>query len=305
MRVLIVGLPLFAERLCNALSEYDHENTYYQLDTYYKKADQLKALWLIRRADCIVSINGTITSSRVFDLAFKKKVPLIMNWVGTDVVKSTKAFRTGNFQQHYIDDANHFCEVSWIQDELSEIGINAEIVNFAAFKKTFDLKKVESETLTVLSYIPDRRSDFYGLPTMIRMAELLPSIQFIIAGTDGKDYAPLPSNLKALGWIENMDEVYDKTHVCVRFTEHDGLSNFILESLARGKQVAYKNPFNFCEYTPSEEILRLTLVEFENRFKRGEDLLNYDGAKFIQDEFNEPLILGKFLEKINQAVGKS
>lgn len=305
MRILIVGLPLFAERLCNALKEYDHENSYFHLDTYYSKMDQIKALYQIRRADCIVSINGSIITSRVFDLAFKKKVPLIMNWVGTDVVKSTKAFKEGNFHQNYIDNAIHFCEVEWIQEELKEIGIDAKIVNFAVFKKTYELKKASSDQLTVLSYIPNKRSNFYGMKTMIRMAEELPSIQFLIAGNKGEEYAPLPPNMKALGWVEKMDEIYEQTHVCVRYTEHDGLSNFILESLARGKQVAYKNDFNYCAHCPNESTLKSTLLDFEERFKSGNDLLNPAGAKFIQDEFNENVILGGFIQKITSAVEKS
>lgn len=305
MRVVIVGLPLFAERLASALGDYDPENTFIHLDTYYRKADQLKALWHIRRADCIVSINGSIVTSRVFDLAFKKNVPLIMNWVGTDVLKSTKAFKEGNFNQHYIDKATHFCEVGWIQDELKEIGINADVVNFAAFRKKFELKKVESQQLTVLSYIPNKRSDFYGMPTMIRMAEQLPSVQFLIVGTEGSEYQPLPSNLKALGWVENMDDIYDQTHLCVRFTEHDGLSNFILESLARGKQVIYRNPFDHCKHCPDEEQVLGQIQEFETALKNGSDLLNPEGAQFIRDQFNVKVILGGFLKRIKQAIDKN
>jgi len=304
MRVLIVGLPLFAGRLASALQEYDHENTYIHLDTYYRKADQLKALWHIPRADCVVSINGSIVSSRVFDLAFKHKVPLIMNWVGTDVLKSIKAFNEGKFNQQYIDKATHFCEVGWIQDELRTIGIDAEVVNFAAFRKSFKLEAVGGDQLTVLSYIPNKRSDFYGMPTLIRMAEKLPSVRFLIAGTDGEDYAPLPQNMEALGWVRNMNEVYDRTHVCVRFTDHDGLSNFILESLARGKQVIYRNPFENCEYCPDEESLIQEIANFETKLKNGDDLLNHEGAKFISEEFNEEVILGGFLDRIKRLVGE-
>lgn len=302
MKIVIVGLPLFAERLANALTEYDHENTYIHLDTYYKKADQLKALWHIPRAECVVSINGSIVSSRVFDLAFKHKVPLIMNWVGTDVLKSIKAFNEGKHLQHYIDDAIHFCEVDWIKSELEEVGVEADVVNFAAFRKSFDLKKATSKELTVLSYIPGKRSDFYGMPTLIRMAEKLPTVQFLIAGTEGQEYAPLPSNMKALGWVDNMDEVYEKTHVCVRYTEHDGLSNFILESLARGKKVIYRNSFNNCSHCPDEDMVAAQIELFEKELKEGGDLLNPEGARFIQNEFNEETILGGYLKRIKNAV---
>lgn len=302
MKIVVVGLPLFAQRLATALSEYAPENKVIHLDTYYKKTDQLKALWHVPRADCLVSINGSITKSRVFDLALKNKVPLIMNWVGTDVLKAIHAHKKGSYLQHYIDDAIHFCEVDWIKAELKAIDIDADVVNFAFFKPSFELKKATSDDLCVLSYIPNKRADFYGMPTMIRMAKQLPSIRFLIAGTTGEEYSPLPPNMKALGWVKSMDEVYDKTQVCVRFTEHDGLSNFILESLARGKSVIYNNQFNHCEYCPNESLLEEKLKAFEKKWLNGDDLLNEDGSDFIRDEFNEEVILGGFLQRIKLAI---
>lgn len=304
MKIVVVGLPLFAQRLATALREYAPENKVIHLDTYYKKTDQLKALWHVPRADCLVSINGSLSRSRVFDLAFKYKVPLIMNWVGTDVLKAIQAYKEERHLQHYIDKAIHFCEVDWIKAELTEIAIDADVVNFAFFKQTFELKKAKSKELTVLSYISSKRSDFYGMPTMIRMAEKLPSINFLIAGTNGEEYAPLPSNMKALGWVSNMDEVFDQAQVCVRFTEHDGLSNFILESLARGKSVIYKNQFNHCEYCPNEDALQESIISFDQAWQNGDDLLNIEGSNFIKNEFNEEVILGGFLERIKQAIGR-
>ena len=305
MRIVIIGLPLFAERLAKALIEFDRENTYIHLDTYYKKSDQLKALWHIPRADCVISINGTITPSRAFDLAFKKKVPVIMNWVGTDVLKSTKAFNDDNFQQHYIDNAAHFCEVEWIQDELKQIGINADIVNFAGFNKSFELKQVTEKKLNILSYVADHRAEFYGIKSLIRMAEKYPSMHFRLVGTEASEYQPLPRNMEALGWVKNMDEVYDKSHACIRYTEHDGLSTFILESLARGKQVLYRNPFEQCLHCPEEEDLAKQLLTLQEQLNQGADLINRDGAEMIRTKFNKDVIYGELLSKVSEVVGKS
>jgi hypothetical protein len=266
LKIIIVGLPLFAERLAKSLKEFDPSNNYISLNTYYKRWDKIRAKFLIPRADLLFSINGTILPSGVFDLAFSKKIPVVMNWVGTDVLLAEKAIESGSFRQNYINQAIHFCEVNWIQEELENSGISAEICNFASFDKKFEAKLPTEKKLNVLSYIPKERSDFYGIEMLLRVAKNLPNIQFLIAGTKAEEYQPLPQNVQALGWVKNMDEVYDRSHVAVRIPEHDGLSTFILESLARGKEVIYKYSFDYCFKCTNEDELTRRLKELEDAF---------------------------------------
>ncbi len=304
MKVIIVGLPLFAKQLQEGLSEYDLKNKYTFLNTYYNRLDKIKATFQIPRADCIFSINGTVISSGVFDLAFKKNVPVIMNWVGTDVLKAIKAFKSGVQKQHYIDKAIHFCEVDWIQEELKEIGINAQVVNFAAFDQSFELKEANSDKLHILSYIPEKRSDFYGIKTIINLANKFPEVEFTLAGTEGEDYLPLPKNLNALGWVNDMNSLYNDVHACIRYTDHDGLSSFILESMARGKQILYRNPFKYCAHCPTEDALEIEINSLLNQFKQGKSLINNEAAAFIKDEFSEGVIFGGLIDKITRIVEK-
>jgi hypothetical protein len=300
MKVTIVGLSLFAKRLAENLSAYDPKNSYKSLDTYHNNLDKVKAALRIPKSDCVFSINGTVQTSKVFDLALKKKIPVIMNWVGTDVVNAIRAHNAGDYRKEYITDAIHFCEVHWIQEELKELGINAEIVNFAAFEKSFELKKASSEKFTVLSYIPEVRADFYGIDSFISLANKFPEINFVIAGSEAKEYQPFPSNLKAFGWVDTMGDLYDKSHVTVRFPEHDGLSTFILESLARGKKVLYKYPFNYCEHCPDHDKLEKSVQELYDEYKEGKSLINEDGAVFIESNFNSERILGELIERFKQ-----
>lgn len=304
MKVIIVGLPLFASRLADAFQKFDKKNVYTSLNTYYKKLDKIKAFFKIPQSDIVFSINGSIQSSRVFDRALKKNVPIIMNWVGTDVLKSIEAFKSGNYQKEYISKAIHYCEVNWIKEELKEIGINADIVNFAVFDKKFDIQIPSNKHFTVLTYIPEIRSEFYGMLTILKLAEQLPSIQFVIAGTTANEFQPLPSNVLALGWVSNMDEVFNKTHVCIRYPEHDGLSTFILEGLARGKEVIYNYPFDHCKYAKYENDAYAQLNAMESDFKDGNWKSNNDGALFIQEYFNEKVIIGGLIDRFKGISGK-
>lgn len=304
LNITIVGLPLFAERLAKTLSEFDPNNRYTFLNTYYSKKDKLKARFLIPRADLLFSINGSIVSSGVFDLAMRKKVPIIMNWVGTDVLLATEAVRSANFRQDYIDHAIHFCEVDWIQQELKEIGINAEIVNFASFDKRFELNVPKSERYTVLTYIPKVRSDFYHPEIFLNVAKHFPDADFLIAGTDATEYEPLPENVKALGWVSNMHELYEKVHACVRIPEHDGLSTFILEGLARGKDVFYKYTFDHCFEAGNEAEFIDVLKKRLEVFNDGKWQPNSKGAEFIETAFNRKKILGELTDQIQEHIQK-
>lgn len=304
LKIIIVGLPLFAERLAKTLSEFDPNNRYSFLNTYYSKKDKLKARFLIPRADLLFSINGSIVSSGVFDLAIRKKVPIIMNWVGTDVLLATDAVKSGKYRADYVSYAKHFCEVGWIQGELSEIGINAEIVNFASFDKRFELNNPLSERYTVLTYIPKVRSDFYHPEIFLNVAKRFPECDFLIAGTDAAEYEPLPKNVKALGWVNDMDALYDKVHACVRIPEHDGLSTFILEGLARGKDVIYKYTFDHCFKANDDEEFTDVLKKRLEVFNNGNWQPNSKGAEFIEKMFNRKKILGELIDHIQEHIQK-
>jgi hypothetical protein len=300
MKVLIVGLPLFAKRLAENLNRFDPGSTYIHLDTYYSRFDKLKAFWHLRTADCVFSINGTLSTSALFDRAFKKGIPVVMNWVGTDVSAAVKAVRENRHLETYREKAIHFCEVAWIRDELTEAGIHAEIVNFAAFDQQFKPVAFSGDRLQVLSYISGSRPAFYGMDAFLGLARRFPEADFAIAGATGDGYHPLPENVKALGWVDNMNELFERSHVCVRFPEHDGLSTFVLEALARGKQVLYKYPFEQCIYCPDEETLAKGMEAVAHLFKQQQLPVNEEGMQFIRDEFNETVILGGLVSRLKK-----
>jgi hypothetical protein len=155
-----------------------------------------------------------------------------------------------------------------------------------------------SKKLTVLTYIPSVRSDFYGIKDFLDVAKELTEIDFLIAGTEAKEYMPLPKNVKALGWVKNMDEVYARAHITVRIPKHDGLSTFILESLARGKNVIYKYALDHCHVAGTKGELIFKLNELHDVFKSGNWKMNSEGADFIRDEFNRETIMKNLTIKL-------
>lgn len=303
LKVLLVGLPMFSEKLSKQLSAYDGSGWYRSLNTYYSFLDKVRAYFLIPRVSCIFSINGTLTTSRVFDRAIRYKVPVIMHWAGTDVVKSRKAFLSGNYRKDYLEYAIHQCSSEWMRDDLKEIGIDAPIVHFNNYDKKYPFVAYKGKRLTILSYVPDHRPEFYGMSVILQMAKLFPEVDFVIAGTKGENYSPLPSNVQARGWVSDMEEVFEKCHVCLRYTKHDGLSNFILESLARHRTVIYRNPLNGCIYVRDENDLEREIKDLTERFGRGDDMRNDAGADFIESELNSKKVLSNLIDKFKSVSG--
>ncbi len=298
MKVVIVGLPFFAKRLTESLGRFDTQNKYLFLDTYTKKIDKLKALFKIPKASIVLSINGSLSTSGLFDLAIKKNVPLVMMWVGSDVQQAKMDIQNATARLDYLQYAHHFCEVDWIQDELAAIGISARLQNFAAFKKQFTLKSFDKLKLSVFSYINDRDPLFYGMNELITLAKHFPQINFEVVGTKAESFTPLPHNIHTHGWVQHLNEYYDKCQVSIRFPDHDGLATVVLESLARGKQVLYKYPFPHCKHVPSLDKLIEELSILEKQFESNELTENTVGMQFIADQFNEQAIFEGMIQAL-------
>lgn len=295
VKVLIVGLPLFAKRLKEDLETFDKVNKYYCLDTYYNRNDRIKALLLLPFVDVIYSINGSLSKSKVFDIAFKLKKRVMMTWVGTDV---SKAKKEPHKNQLYLTESEHYCEVEWIQNELKELNIDAKIQNFFNFKTNFEAVANNSTQLNVLTYISKNREEYYGWNELRYIAEQNPTIQFTVVGTDG--IGTYPNNINCLGWQKDMNEHFNKAHVTVRFVQHDGLSGFVLESLIRGKQVIYSKPLAHCLYAQYKEDIHQHIQQLNKDLLAGKDLFNHQGRDFVLSNFNTETILSTLVANFSK-----
>ncbi|MDB4090952.1 hypothetical protein N9963_00395 [Crocinitomicaceae bacterium] len=295
MRVLIVGLPLFAERLKNDLTEFDSTNKYYFLDTYYNKWDRIKVLFMIPRMDVVYSINGTLGDSRVFNLALKLKKKLMITWVGTDVIKAKNLKEVNHL---FLNKAEHYCEVDWIQNELLELNIHAKVLNFFNFKEPKKSSFTMNNQLQVLSYISKGREEYYGWNEVLKAAKKLPDVQFTIVGTDIEKN--LPENLKCLGWVEDMEAQFENCHCTIRFLEHDGLSGFVLESLFRGKHVIYSEDLDHCLYAKTVDEIIEQLTYLNSQLNQKTLKINSEGIDFVKSNFNSDFILSQLIEEFKR-----
>jgi glycosyltransferase involved in cell wall biosynthesis len=91
------------------------------------------------------------------------------------------------------------------------------------------------------------RRGFYLAPEVMKLAAAFPEVLFVIMGDHGEGMEA-PANVKFLGRLDDMNQVYSWISVYLRLLRHDSLSAMVLETLARGRYVVYSKEFPFTEY---------------------------------------------------------
>ena len=189
---------------------------------------------------------------------------VIRKWSGSDVLytindiescKSTKILNN-------ITALNLTSEHIGLVQELATININCaltqQVVTGVTTKNT-PLVKGKS----VLAYLPDTRYEFYGRIYIENLIKDYPNINFIIIA-DTKHALNKYSNVTSLGWVDDMDPVWNKTGLLIRITEHDGFPRSVVEALARGKYVIHNREFDGVWYAANQEEIKFCFERFIN-----------------------------------------
>ena len=225
---------------------------------------------------------------------------IIYYWIGTDVLDALKdnSRLEKNFFQRRINKSFHFSNAPWLAEELKSIGIYSEIVLFPVGKvtppKNDEIKWTEK--FTVLTYIPDGRFEFYGGLAFINSAWRMPNTRFVVVGGDGKWLDSVPPNLSFLGYVKNMNEIMNQTHVVVRQVEHDAIGGTVREGLFYARHVIYSYPIEntyLVNWGDSDGLYK-TLALLEEKFKIGQLQPNFQGRKFATEVWNPDALLGSF-----------
>jgi glycosyltransferase involved in cell wall biosynthesis len=146
----------------------------------------------------------------------------------------------------------------------------------------------------VLTYLPKGREDFYGAATIHQLAKDMPDVEFLAVGGDGDD-APSSPNLRFLGRVEDMPEIYRKTSVLVRLTQHDGLPKMLLESMAMGRNVVWSFPFPHCLQAKTTKEAAKALLQL-----RRTGTPNLAGARYVISEFGPDRIIPRLADTIRR-----
>lgn len=295
-RILIVGYPHFARKLCQGLKKVDKRNSYFTLNTYWNRWHRMISPLYLLRADVLYSLNGTLSNSGLMNLAFKWNKRVIIHWMGTDVTKAIAKVENNDVDERYIH-AEHYTVAPWLREELSTIGIDAKELSIAAQEANIEIKPFPKK-FTVLTYLPENRADFYGKPALIQAAKTFPEIDFIVVG-DLKPFEGAPSNVEFKGWTKHVDPFIESSVALMRFMEHDGMSYMVIDTLARGRYVLYNRNFHGVEYVQTLDELMDAIASLKKQFDAGTLPLNKETAARVQVDFSEEALMNKVKDIIN------
>jgi len=274
IRVLIGGSQYHAVLLAKQINSFNQG--------IQAKAEQLTRANIMSQLANIDIYHGIYqgASYKIWLIAKLLRKKTVCYWIGTDVLtvlRNKKARLAAKFSNRFID--IHLAGSPGLVDELKGIGIEALWMPVVPLAVTREVPPLPS-SLTVLSYLPDSRPDFYGAATVRQLVEDFQDVNFMIVGSKGAGVTS-PRNMTYLGWQENMDKVYEHATVLLRIVEHDGLSLMVLEALARGRQVIWSQPFPHCYYAKDFTAAKVALSSIIKN-----PTLNYGGIRYIEEELN-------------------
>lgn len=223
-------------------------------------------------------------------------------WIGTDVMRTLEAAEAGTLPERSrtrITEAVNLAVAPHLVVELASAGISAESVPFPAGALDIprDVPPLPAR-MTVISYVPDTRQEFYGLPALLEAAETLPEILFRFFRGAGEGVPDLPDNVEFLGYVDDMHEVYAESSVVVRLVEHDGDSSVIAEGLLYARPVVYSFEVPHAHYVPfgdAEELVRV-LSALLDQHRAGGIPPNETGREWALQEYDADRRLSRLLE---------
>ena len=275
--VLVRGLPHFVRMLAPLLSS---EGLWFEPSGLRRDFFTLRQFL---RARAIYFISSSATTSTMANLALFFHKPVVMHWVGTDVLKALDAHTQGRISRRLSQSCIHWTEVPWTAKELASIGIQARVMPLTSAEFPATLPPMPPE-FTILTYF-DGRPQFYGFEHLRRLAEDFPDVPVHVVGDCDLRQQDVPINMKLLGRVENMHEQYAQCSVYVRMTQHDGLSFMVLESLGHGRHAIWTYPFEGVLLANDYQSLRDHVDRLLSLHRKKELRVNDAGAQFVRREY--------------------
>lgn len=167
------------------------------------------------------------------------KAALLVHIVGSEIVRFRKIGLFDKWmwlaalkQAHRV-----FAVAPWLTDEWNA---RLSVETFPVFFRDYQKRRTRSpQNFTVLVYLPQSRPEFYGAEIVKRLIEQHPEMRFLLLGHNPCKQARPNVTALPVDFNRDMNEVYNQSSVLLRLTEHDGLSNMVLEALANDLPVVW------------------------------------------------------------------
>jgi hypothetical protein len=286
-RVLILGLPYFGELLADELARIGWDARF-QHHPGRSPRGWARVIRALIHADILYLIGSRADRYSAQDLLFRIwRRPVIIHWVGTDVLIATEELAKGPLARSVVSKPAHWCDAPWLVTELERLGVRAEYVPLPV-NGLAEAAPPLPDPVRVLLYLPvdpfDRQ--VFDMETILRLPAALPGLEFVLIPSPPETLpGPLPPNLTARAWVDDMDALYRAVAVYVRLTSHDGMPFTVLEALSRGRHVIFPWTLPGVTVAKGFEATVAALRGFAERAGRDELELNEAGIAWVREQF--------------------
>ena len=261
MRVAVIGLPFFGQRVAEALVGAGIAARFLPSPVVEPRRFP-RVLAELLRADVVYAIGSRAARGAPADLLVRLRKRLVLHWVGSDVLWARRDAAAGRLSSRVVERAVHWADAPWLVEELGALGIAAEehpLPLPIAWGEPVPLP----ETFRVLVYLPVHPVEAYDVEGTLAVIRALPHVPFLIVGGFVPP-VPLP-NVEALGFVRTMADVYHRSSVLLRLTRHDGISHSVIEALSFGRYAVwtYRLPGVVRVATPAEAAAAIARLRIE------------------------------------------
>jgi len=275
----VVGFKHQVDAFCQQMNAHA---TAWKFVSFDARSPLLLAPLRLRNVDVLIRLAGPGPHPLLLATAEALRIPVFVVWVGTDVERlRDHTFKVPHARRTRLA---HLAIAPWLVDELRQVGVDAQYVPILGV--TPSPREIPRETFEVLSYLPEPRRSFYGRSHVYEVARQLPHTLFNVVGAGEADPSA-PRNVRFHGWLKSVGPLLDQCSVLLRVPDHDGMSFMVLEALARGRYVLWKQPLQgVIQVTTPDDSLR-ALRELETRWAARSLDYNKPGVDFIATHYEE------------------
>jgi hypothetical protein len=299
-RVLILGIPHFGNLLTEILANRGWDVAY-EPHPGRNAANWMKLLPKIARADLLYLISARIERRSPLDLLLRvRRKPVVVHWVGTDALRAERAYEARNLSARAAEQPTHWADAPWLRDSLRDMGLRVEHVPIPVPGVVAETPPLP-ETFRVLMYLPEDKQnrEVFDEETIMRLPGALPGVEFTIFPAPADTLqGPMPANLTAQAWTDDVDTLYRKATVYARLTTHDGMPLTLVEALSRGRHVIYPRPFPGVTQAAGLDEVGAALRGLKERHDAGALGLNQEGIAFVRDQYDPDVLTGRLEERL-------
>jgi glycosyltransferase involved in cell wall biosynthesis len=216
----------------------------------------------------------------------------VLYWIGTDVLEAVDTTHNRHRGDHYAARVARFVNIAGVERltiELQAAGIDATTVPYPGrMPHPIEVIAPMPDSMMVLTYIPDARRDFYGMPAVLWAARSLPEVRFVVMGGTAKALEDVPPNMTFTGFVEDPQPLYDEASVLVRHVMHDGAGLSVAEALLHAREVVYSFATPHTRHVPYGDVQGLVreLRLLETQHHAGGIPLNLTGRAWALKEYD-------------------